>query len=188
MSLKMRASRLALSVLCLLLIVALFAGFFRLYPLRYFEEIRPAAARADLDLALVTALIREESRFRADAVSSQGAVGLMQLMPTTAHWVAGEMGLEEFETGELFEPGLNVKLGCWYLAHLIDIFAGEEIVALAAYNGGTGRVYGWLADETWDGSVENLEDIPTRETREFVRRVIASRRVYRLMSQVLRWE
>ncbi len=179
---------LGVALLIAFVAVVTLLGVHRLYPLGYSGSLREAAGENGLPASLVAAVVREESRFRPGAVSPKGALGLMQLMPSTAEWIAVSLGEDDFEIGDLLEPETNLRMGCWYLAHLVEVFDGSEIPAIAAYNGGVGRVAGWIGEDVWDGSAQHLEDIPTPETREFLRRVLASRRIYRGMFSLLRWE
>lgn len=150
-----------------------------LYPFRYREEIMAAAAAQQIDPLLVAAVIRAESGFQENAVSPEGARGLMQLMPSTARWIAERNNESGYHPDKLFEPGYNISAGAWYLADLLRQFGGSETIALAAYNGGRGHVQRWLESEIWDGSEANLKQIPFGETRDFVRRTLDHYRSYR---------
>ena len=133
------------------------------YPLRYEHIVRGHADNYHLDPALVAAVIYQESKFRADARSDSGAVGLMQLLPETAKGIATRTGGSQFEVDDLYDPEINVRYGSWYLRHLIDKYGTEER-ALAAYNGGQG----------------NLDrGIVYPETRHYVDRVLELRGIYR---------
>ena len=142
------------------------------YPLHYEDYIRAAGAANGVDPMLIAAVIYTESSFKPGAVSPRGARGLMQLMPDTADWIAGETGCSPFSADMLFEPRCNIEFGAWYLADLLDQYSGDTVIALAAYNGGRGEVSRWLAQQIWDGTPENLEQIPFTETRLFVQRVL----------------
>lgn len=150
------------------------------YPFPYRESILHYAGQNGLDPLLVLALVRTESKFYPLAESVTGARGLMQIMPETGRWVAGRLR-EEFDPERLFEPDYNLRLGTWYLAHLIGEFQGNLPAALAAYNGGRHNVEAWLGRGLWDGSTEALDKIPFPETREFVRQVLRDYRVYRFL-------
>lgn len=141
------------------------------YPYPYREHVQSSAATYNLDSLLVAALIQTESGFRAHVVSPRGARGLMQVMPSTAEWVAQNTGVE-YSPEMLFDPQYNIEIGCWYLADLLKLFNGETTIALAAYNGGRGEVRRWLDEGIWDGSESELEQIPFSETRNFVRQVM----------------
>jgi peptidoglycan lytic transglycosylase len=133
------------------------------YPLRYEHIVRGHAENYRLDPALVAAVIYQESKFRADARSDSGAVGLMQLLPDTAKGIAARTGGSQFEVDDLYDPEINVRYGSWYLRHLIDKYGTEER-ALAAYNGGQG----------------NLDrGVMYPETRHYVDRVLELRGIYR---------
>ena len=171
-----RSSAIITAVVLLLLFLFLFqvllpGRFLFLFP--YIAVIRDEAAAHGLDPALVAAVIRVESNFRPDAVSRRGARGLMQVMPSTAGYVlekSGYHGVEDLEEG-LLTPAFNIKLGCWYLAYLLDYYDSDIILSLAAYNAGPGNVDRWLREEIWDGTLANIQQIPYLETRNYVERV-----------------
>ena len=133
------------------------------YPLRYEHIVKGHADNYRLDPALVAAVIYQESKFDADARSSQGAVGLMQLLPETAKGIATRTGGSAFEVDDLLDPEINVRYGSWYLRHLLDRYGSEER-ALTAYNGGQGNL---------DRGVVHAE------TRHYVERVLELRGIYR---------
>ena len=139
------------------------------YPLRYEQIVRGHARHYRLDPALLAAVIYQESKFRAHARSSSGAIGLMQLLPATARGIAVHTGGSRFRVSDLDNPEINVRYGAWYLRHLLDKY-GEEDTALAAYNAGQDNVDRWQAKG---------EGIAFRETRAYVERVEALKRTYR---------
>ena len=147
-----------------------------LHPLRYEQIVLGHASNYDLDPALLAAVIYQESRFRADARSSSGAIGLMQLMPETAQGIADHTGGSRFKLSDLDDPEINVRYGAWYLSHLIKKY-GSEKLALAAYNAGQQNVDNWLASG---------EGIAFPETRAYVKRVEELKKLYRRIYQVLR--
>jgi soluble lytic murein transglycosylase len=142
-----------------------------LYPIKYQAEINQAAEKNELDELLVAAVIRAESDFKPHLVSEKGAIGLMQIMPDTAEWAADQMRVELPSIAQLEEPQLNIEIGTWYLKSLHQQFENNHIVAIAAYNAGPTNVRKWLQDGTWDGSLEQLLQIPFGETRHYVKRV-----------------
>jgi soluble lytic murein transglycosylase len=139
------------------------------YPLRYSEIVREQARAKGLDPALVAAVIYQESRFRRDARSSSGAVGLMQLRPETARGIALRTGGIAFRVSDLTDPAINIRYGSWYLQNLLDKYENERL-ALAAYNAGQGNVDRWLS---------NGGEIGFAETRAYVERVAELKQVYR---------
>ena len=166
---------------CLLLpITTIYAGFNMLYPLRYLDLIEKYAEMYDLSTALVCAVIHVESRFRADAVSSKGASGLMQITRNTADWAADFIAIYDYSYDRIFEPEINIIIGTWYLNRLIGQF-GETDTALAAYNAGTGNVTSWLSSADYSSDGYTLDYIPFGETRGYVQRVNNSYRVYSLL-------
>ena len=144
-----------------------------LYPISYNEEVRTAAATNDVDPMLVFALIKAESNFQPEAVSKSGAVGLMQLMPDTAAWIAGKTNLE-YDKAMLSQPQCNIQMGTWYLSYLLEEFNGDIALAIVSYNAGYGRVKEWLKLEIWDGTAEDSVNIPYEESRDYLRRVLAN--------------
>ena len=147
-------------------------------PQEYRSSLYLRARENDLDPYLVAAVIRAESGWRPMAESSQGARGLMQLMPDTARWVAGQMGVD-YAPERLTDPDYNIQLGCWYLANLHQEFAGDTVLPLAAYNAGRTNVQKWLRDRQWTGEHHTLEQIPFEETRLYVAKVLRHVGFYR---------
>ncbi|MDI7246632.1 MAG: lytic transglycosylase domain-containing protein [Bacillota bacterium] len=144
----------------------------RAYPTPYRDLVTQYCAEHDVDPFLVTALMRVESRFRPHVVSEKGARGLMQVMPDTGRWVAQELGMDRFDPKMLHDPGVNLRIGTWYLASLKREFGDDRVVILAAYNAGRGNVRKWLDTSRWTGRVEEIDCIPFPETRDYVRRVL----------------
>ncbi|MBT9177242.1 MAG: Soluble lytic murein transglycosylase [Firmicutes bacterium] len=149
------------------------------YPWPYREVIERYAEANGLDPYLVAAVIRVESSFRTHATSPKGARGLMQIMPATGEWIASEVHLADFHVDRLFEVELNIKMGTWYLRHLTEQFGRDVEVALAAYNGGRGNVKNWLEQGIWSGHLSDIEQVPFRETRNYVTRVLRTYAIYR---------
>lgn len=168
-----------LALVLILLAAALFKPALRsLFVIEHGEVIAAAAKVHGLDPLLVAAVVKVESGYNARARSSKGARGLMQVMPDTGAWVAEQMNWPEFHADMLYDPERNLAIGTWYLRHLSDLFNGNLVVALAAYNAGQTRVQQWLAEERWDGREETINDIPFGETRTYVRRVLGTMDTY----------
>lgn len=149
------------------------------YPLDYEAMIREASARNDLDPALVAAVIDSESGFVPDSRSAEGAVGLMQLLPETARFVATQPRRPSPAPDRLDLPEVNIAYGTRYLRYLIDRHGGDVDLALAAYNGGEANVGRWRAQaRAAGGTLQVPEDIPFPETRAFVSRVRVEREIY----------
>lgn len=148
------------------------------YPLGYREVVEEAAARRQLDPALVYAVIRTESGFSPTARSSVDARGLMQLTPDTFHWVRFRLG-EQGSAGEelLYDPEQNVYYGCADLSLLLSEFRRED-TALAAYHAGRGIVNRWLDDSRYSQDGSSLAAIPYPDTDSYVKKVLFTRDLY----------
>jgi soluble lytic murein transglycosylase len=151
---------------------------FRLrYPTPYQAEVVDAARQNGLDTAFVYGLMRQESRFVADIVSAAGAVGLMQLMPPTARWVAHRTGRASVRAPQLEDPELNIELGTSYLRYVLDKLDSQPALGAAAYNAGPGRAQAWRASVPIEGAVY-VETIPFNETRDYTKKVLANAMFY----------
>jgi soluble lytic murein transglycosylase len=139
------------------------------YPLHYDAIVRGHAKNYDLEPALLAAVIEQESKFNADAKSSAGAIGLMQLQPTTAKGIAIRTGGSKFVLSDLYDPEINVRYGAWYLHHLMTKYRDERL-ALAAYNAGQQNVDEWRAAG---------EGIQFSETRAYIDKVERLKKIYR---------
>jgi soluble lytic murein transglycosylase len=168
-----------------------------MYPIEYQPVIQDTANRAQVDPLLVASVIRVESKFNSEDVSHAGAVGLMQLMPGTALWVAQMMHSNgddlRYAKGDslkqLANPQVNIEIGSWYIHYLIRQFNGNRVAAVAAYNGGPKRVGEWLSNGTWDGRLNTIGRIPVGETRHFVDRVFYNYDLYkRIYGADKRWQ
>ena len=149
----------------------------RIYPIHYRETIAGVAERYEVDPYLIAAVARTESGYDPEAVSHAGAVGLMQLLPSTAEWIVGLDGWQGSGDPDLTDPVDSLELGTCYLAFLLRRFDGDERAAIAAYNAGQGVVGEWLVSA--EGDSLDLQEIPFSETREFVRRVEETIALYR---------
>lgn len=150
------------------------------YPLRYRALIISSAREAELDPALVAAVIYCESRFDPSAVSPAGAVGLMQVMPATALWLSEQEGWKPPEGEALADPAVNIALGCAMLRRMINLYRDAD-TALAAFNAGPGRVDEWLADARYSADGRTLTDIPYPQTSAYVRKVRAAYEKYQAL-------
>lgn len=144
-------------------------------PLRDASVIRRQAADKHLDPALIAAVIYAETKFEP-RTSSAGALGLMQILPETANFIAGKSGGTRFTTSDLATPAINLAYGSWYLRYLLDHYGGQELPAVAAYNAGLANVDRWLAHA---GGSLSVGDIPFPETQAYVRRVLQVQHEYR---------
>ena len=149
------------------------------YPLGDPVAVNHFAKMRRLDPALLSAVILEESRFHAAALSVAGARGLMQILPSTGRKIARQLKLRSFSDELLFDPRMNLRLGSWYLSRLLEQFGGRQTFALAAYNAGPQIVREWLAQNAALEEDEFVEEIPYAETKNYIIRVMTSAQIYR---------
>ena len=143
----------------------------------YREQVHTVLQQHQLDEAFVYGLIRQESRFISDIKSSAGATGLMQLMPATAKWVAGKLGLQDFHTSLVTDINTNLQLGAYYLKHVLGQLDDQPLLAAAAYNAGPGRARQWRDIRPLEGAIY-AETIPFNETRDYVKVVLSNSMYY----------
>lgn len=149
------------------------------FPRFYREDIKKRAREFNLDENLIYAIMREESRFNERDVSSSGAVGLMQLLPSTAGWIMEKNQLKEIAREELFRPDINIFLGSWYLRYLLDKFKGDIFLTVAAYNGGPGLIERWVKDGGLADRDMAIEMLPKEETKFYCQKVLFSYSLYK---------
>lgn len=141
------------------------------YPTTHEEIVTLYSEEYDVPKHLVFSVIKTESGFDPDARSSAGAVGLMQIMPSTFEWLTSREHLgENLPLTKLTDPEVNIRYGTYYLRYLYEKF-GNWDTALAAYNGGEGNVTEWLEDPEYSDGKGNLTYIPFEETRNYVKKV-----------------
>jgi len=164
----------------------------RVYPRHFLELVKQLPPTQKFDPYLFLALVRAESFFQVDAVSSAGAVGLAQVLPSTALWVI-EKGWVDLDgekvpstdssgalTAFLIRPEVNLSIGAAYFAYLLERFQGNAYLAICAYNAGPGRVSRWIEELPRDPDAF-VEYIPFRETQNYLRRVITNHFFYSLL-------
>ncbi len=140
-----------------------------LYPIKYKDTIISYSSQYEVESNLVASLINAESSFDANAVSTKGAIGLMQILPSTGEWLAKKMGIE-YSQDMLYLPEYNIRLGTYYLSYLENIFEDTRVV-LCAYNAGEGVVRTWLKNSDYSSDGKTLDVIPYQETKTYVEKV-----------------
>lgn len=150
----------------------------KLYKTDYSEYVYQYAEENSLDAYLVFAIIKAESNFTRGIESSSGAIGLMQLMESTAIEMANEIGEEVVVKESLYNPEINIKIGTSYYAYLKKHYNGNEQLALAAYNAGMGNVDRWIKEGIIKEDGSDLENIPYKETNNYVRKIIRDYKIY----------
>ncbi len=142
--------------------------------MKYQEEISYASQTYGVDEVVIYAVINTESRFNKDAISSKGAVGLMQVLPSTAEELAVACGLDEFD---LQNPSDNIIIGTYYISKLYERFEDLE-TALCAYNAGPTNVKNWLENEEYSDDGVTLKYIPFEETRGYIQKIQKNLKYY----------
>ena len=143
------------------------------YPMPWREQFSAAARDNAVEEALLLGIARQESRFVPEIVSSAGAVGLMQLMPATARWVAKQSGRGDYKPSRINDLDVNTQFGAFYFKYWLDRLDGSPALAAAAYNAGPGRAQAWRPAEPLEGAIW-VETIPFNETRDYVKKVLAN--------------
>lgn len=155
-------------VLQILVVICCFLVF---YPVKYQKIVTKYCEMYNLEPALIYAMINTESRFDRRAVSNVGACGLMQIMPTTSEEIAEKLGEDDFD---IFDVETNIQFGCYYIRYLIDRY-NDIVLGLSAYNAGPSNVDNWIKS----GFSGKKEDIPVKQTRNYVKKVLRSRKIYK---------
>jgi soluble lytic murein transglycosylase len=151
--------------------LGVFDDYALLYPRPFDRPVAEGAKLSGLSRTLIYAVIRQESLYQPWAISGAGAIGLMQLLPSTARQTAAVMDRPRPTREALTRPEINVPLGAAFLARLVERFDGQVVLALASYNAGPGAARRWLPDSAMDVDVW-VENIPYNETRVYVQRIM----------------
>jgi len=154
-----------------------------LFPEPWWATIKAESAKNNLDPYLVASLIRQESEFNPSVISYANAYGLMQLLPSTGKAMAREEGISHFQTFQLLDPEMNIRLGTRYLRQMLDKVGGVQEYALAAYNAGDERVVDWQAAGPYSGIDEFVESIPFTQTREYVEAILRNEEMYKAIDE-----
>ncbi len=151
------------------------------FPMKVVEYISAKGLAGDADPLLVAAVMREESSYDPDTISRTGAVGLMQVMPSTAKFIAEASGMSPLSAGALRDPETNISLGAWYLAYLWRKTSGNPVLTIAGYNAGLSSVRQWQKRYPLDDD-EFIESIPYRETRNYTKKVLKSYEAFKMLA------
>lgn len=165
-----------LSVMSLLIFFSSRSMLKSLYPLKYTEFVEMYSEENNLSEDFVFAVIKCESSFKSDAVSSVGARGLMQIMPDTFDWIKGRLK-DTIDYDSMFTPEDNIKYGCHLYGYLMERYENEEL-AIAAYHAGMGNVDKWLKNEEYSEDGKILSHIPFPSTRKYVTKVLETKKIY----------
>ena len=131
------------------------------------SEISKYAKERGLEPSLIASIIKTESNFQEDVISSKGAQGLMQITPDTESWISEQLG-ETNKPKKMLDPENNIRYGSWYIKYLIEKYDGNKNLALIAYNAGYGNVDKWISDGKITGRFLEYQSIPFKETRNYL--------------------
>lgn len=165
-----------ISIMAALLVLGSRSVLKSLYPLGYTEFVETYSEENNLSKEFVYAVIKCESSFKPDAVSSVGARGLMQIMPDTFDWIKGRLK-DSSEYDDMFIPENNIRYGCHLYGYLMNRY-GDEALAVAAYHAGISNVDKWLSDEAYSKDGKTLSDIPFPSTKKYVAKVTETKKIY----------
>ncbi len=177
----MKKTLIIISILLLACILATLFGYIgdiilkKLYPLNYSEYVEKYSDEYGVPQPIIYAVIKTESSFKPDAVSSKGAIGLMQITSDTFSWLCSKTG-DEANSSLLYNPDTNIRYGTYFLSLLHNEYQAWDTV-YAAYNAGRGRVNSWLSTEEYNNN-GRLKDIPYKETAEYVQKVKKAAQTY----------
>lgn len=149
-----------------------------IYPQKYSEYVEKYALEYGVDSMLVYAIIKAESNFKPNIKSSSNAMGLMQLLDETAKETAKKIGIDYTE-GCLYDPETNIRLGIKYYSELLEEYDNNYMLALTAYNAGTGNLKKWIEQGIIKPDGSNIEDIPYKETNNYVRKIVRDYNIYK---------
>lgn len=174
-----------LSIILIIILTAIFLFFlllFMLFPIKHESYVEKYAQEFNLDKRLVYCVINIESGFNSTSVSKTGAIGLMQLMPTTSEDMAKKLKLDS-ENIDLFDEEVNIRLGCCYLSYLLDLYDGDVVNSLAAYNWGLSNVNDWISEGNVD-TKGTIIRIPVTETKNYITKYRINNWIYKVFRNV----
>lgn len=148
----------------------------KVYPTIYSEYVYTYSEQNNVDPLLIFSIIKAESNFNENSVSSSNAKGLMQLMPSTADELADKLDVEDYN---IFDAQTNIALGTKYISTLLEYYEENLYLALAAYNAGIGNVNKWINTGIIKDDGSNIENIPYKETSNYVRKVVRDYKIYK---------
>ncbi len=149
-----------------------------IYPTKYSEYVEKYSQQNGLDKYLVYATIKAESNFNPDVTSASDARGLMQLMEETAVERSNIIENNSVEAYDLYDPETNIKLGTSYLSYLLNLYDGNVVLAITAYNAGLGNVEQWIKDGIIKSDGSDIENIPYKETSNYVKKILKNYQMY----------
>lgn len=170
--------------LIIIAILLLFVGK-NMYKTDYLSIIGEECQKYNIDKYEILSIIKAESNFKPDAVSSKNAIGLMQLTPDTANWCAEKTDMDEVTKSDLYVPQINIKLGIYYYSYLLERY-GDFDTALAAYNAGMGNVDKWLKDTKYSNDGVKINTTPYQETNRYITKINNNLKIYKFLYKELK--
>ena len=149
----------------------------KIYPQKYCEYVEKYAKEYELDPLLIYSIIKAESNFKYNAKSNSNAIGLMQVMLSTAQEMGEDLELEEITEEKLYQPETNIKIGTKYFKILLEKYNNYNL-AIIAYNAGMGNLDKWIDQGIIDEQGENIEGIPFPETKNYVKKILKNYQIY----------
>lgn len=166
-----------LGIVFICFVSAIFVFTIIIFPRKYRAEITLSVQEFGLSESMVASIINIESGYDSEAISKAGAMGLMQLLPSTAYECASKLNIS-IEEEDMFVQEISIRLGCFYIRYLLDLFDNNLVNTLCAYNWGYGNVCNWIASGNVD-SEGTITNIPIKETRQYIRKFKVCRFVYK---------
>lgn len=183
---KKGAKKITIVIMVIIVLLILLFGVFKvqniilkkIYPTKYSEYVYQYAQEYNVDPLLIFAIIKAESNFNPNVVSSSQAIGLMQLMDATAEELARKLDINFIPKSSLYSPDLNIRLGTKYFSDLLKEYDQNTLLALTAYNAGKGNLKRWIDQGTIHPDGSNIENIPYKETNNYVRKIVRDYKIY----------
>ena len=139
------------------------------FPVKHLSVIEKYSNAYSLNPILISSIINVESNYNSKSVSDAGAVGLMQILPSTAEEIATKLNIDNYD---LFDVDTNIQFGCYYMSYLLNLYNNDESKALMAYNAGLGTVNHWISQNI------NSNDIPYKETKDYLKKIEFNKIIY----------
>ena len=150
-----------------------------IYPTSYSEYVEKYAEEYNIDKMLIYSIIKAESNFNPNAKSKSDAIGLMQIMETTAIETAEELGYMDVTEEKLYNPEINIEIGVKYFSKLLQLYNDNTNLAIIAYNAGIGNVDKWIENKTIQKDGADLENVPFKETENYARKILRDYEIYK---------
>ncbi len=156
-----------------------------IYRNEYSDIVNTECSKYNIDKYMIFAIIKAESNFKPDAVSSKEAIGLMQLTSDTANWCAQQLDMGKINKNDLYVPEINIKLGVYYFNYLMNKY-GDFDTAISAYNAGMGNVDKWLEKAEYSTDGKKINNTPFNETNSYITKINNNIKIYKFLYEGLK--